>query len=195
MLLNLFAFVLAQDRLPLTYGTVVQLRNVGTALHLVGGPRDPSRPTSPWDFFGAFSAADENWYWTVNRIESSQAGPALFVKCGSLVRLTTVDHQLNLAVESFLTSRSFVGVLDPVDQGGSWNVSCDGELWGFQVPVQFKNIGKNCFLSARIDRPAHPTKTSQYSLDCTAASSDSSVWVADGGVFSQDDLEDPAYEK
>jgi hypothetical protein len=194
MLLNLLAAVCAQElRLPVTYGTIVQLRNIGTSLHLASGPRN-SMQTSPWDFFGTFTPTNEDWYWTVNHIEMSH-NPELLVKCGSLIRLTPVDQKMNLAVETFFTARSLVGVADAVDNAGFWNVSCDGAVWGFNMPVQFKNIGKGCFLAARIDRTAHPTITNRYPLECATISSDNSVWMADAGVFCQDDLEDPAYQK
>jgi hypothetical protein len=185
----LFAPSHAEDHFPVSFGTVIQLRNIGTSLLLASGPRNPALPTSAYEFFGTFAPFDGNWYWTINRTHAAHSHVHA-VPCGSPVHLIPADHATHLGAVSFLTVFGLAGIADAAAQDGVWNVSCDGDVWGSKSAVQFWNVGRNCFLAANLNRNAAATAGMRYRLECSPASGINSLWVVDAGLFCLDDLSD-----
>jgi hypothetical protein len=177
----------ADDRTLVSYGTVIQLRNVRTALHLASVPRNPARPGSTLDYFGASEPFNEGWYWNVGRISPSSS---FTVKCGSVIHLTPLNHDANLAVEAFFTTFRFVGQPEMSDSGAFWNVTCESQNWDKGGLVQFKNVGHNCFLGTRHDFRMDAKGGNRYPLDCTLQSDEMTIWIVDCGLFPQDELDE-----
>jgi hypothetical protein len=181
----LFSLLHADDRTFVSYGTVIQIRNVGSALYLASGLRNPSHPSSPLDYFGAFEPFDEGWYWNVGHITPTSS---FAVKCGSIIHLTPFNRDANLAVENFFTIFRFVEQSEMSDSAAAWNVTCESQNWDKNGFVQFRNVGHDCFLGARLDVRKNPMIPNRYPLECTLKSSVMTVWIVDSGLFPQDDL-------
>jgi hypothetical protein len=74
---------------------------------------------------------------------------------------------------------------DDSDQGGIWNVSCDGDVWGSKGAV------RNCFLSTNLNCNAGVGAGARYARVLAVEQPEFALGRG-GGLFCQDDLQDRA---
>jgi hypothetical protein len=177
------------DRYTLGYGSLFQLRNVGTSLYLSSGSRNPSDPSSPWEYFAAFGPCDETGYWSVGRVHASLVTSGTSVRCGSLVHLAPGMRQSNLALPVTPMQFGFVDSVDPFDESAMWNVTCGpADFWTKDTYVQFTNVVDRCLLGARLDHKTNLHIENRYPLECDGTSTLNTLWVAEAGLFPQDEM-------
>jgi hypothetical protein len=191
MLALLLGVCQSDDRFTVSYGSAIQLRNVGTSLYLASGPHDPGNPSGRWDYFGTFGPIDETWYWNINRPDIGPTSSGISIKCGAMAHISSSVKQTNLGVDDILVSIDIMGVVDQVQPGDIWNVTCGGaEGWTKGSFVQFRSLSDNCFLATRLDHKVNPSAPTRYPLHCTDRSTLNSVWVVESGLFPQTDVDE-----
>jgi hypothetical protein len=190
MLLCHLAFASKDDvRAVVTYGTAIQMRNCATSLGLAAGPRTPSNPDTAWDYFAVFEQDHQDLFWNIGRVNVGWGSPAA-VKCGSLIRLVSTADNATLSVANLWTTFSIIGQSEGSDDSSVWNVSCQGPEWKAKHPAQFKNVAYGCYLAARLNYRTDVVRGDRYPLECSTKSDANTLWVAERGLFPQDDLDD-----
>jgi hypothetical protein len=181
------------QRAAIGYGSLVQLRNVGTSLYLSSGSQNPSDPGSPWEYFAAFGPCDENGYWSVGRVDLMPGTGGTSIRCGSIIRLAPNTRQTTLALSGMITAFGFVDSLETVDERVMWNVTCDAaDFWRKDTYVQFRSITEGCFLGARLDHKTNGHIENRYPLECAATSTAATLWIAEAGLFPEDEMDEGA---